>query len=72
MKRFFVSRYFDEDIFEGGAGLCRNNGRVQSIFDEKPHSSTMASLLWLLVKIVTWWGDFTQITTCGIRSDSSL
>ena len=43
------------EIFEGGGGLSRNSGRIQSIFNEKPQSSTTVDLSWLLIQIVTWW-----------------
>ena len=32
----------------------------------------MATLTWLLMKIVTWWGDFGQVGTCGVRSNPGL
>ena len=28
--------------------------------------------MWLLMKIVTWWGDFGQVGTCGVRSNPDL
>ena len=49
-----------------------NHGRIQSIFDEKAQSTTTTDLSWLLIEIVTWWCDFEQIGTCGVRSDPSL
>ena len=68
VERFFVQGYLDEEIFEGGAGLCRNTGCIQSIFNKIPQSSTTAGLLWLLIQTVTWWGDFRQVGACGVRS----
>ena len=32
----------------------------------------MTALTWLLIKIVTWWGDFGQVGTCGVRSNPGL
>ena len=64
--------YLEEEIFKGGAGLCWNNGRIQSSFNEKAQSSTAMDLSWLLIEIVAWWGDFGQICTCGVRSNPSL
>ena len=49
VKGFFVKGYLEEEIFKGGAGLCWNNGRIQSIFDEKAQSSTAMDLSWLLI-----------------------
>ena len=72
VKGFFVKRYLEEEIFKGGAGLCWNYRRIQSILGKKVQSSTAADLLWLLIEIVAWWGDFRQICTCGVRSNPSL
>ena len=58
--------------FEGGAGLGRNNGCIQSIFNKKPQSSTTAGLSWLLIQIVTWLGDFGHFGACGVRSNPGL
>ena len=57
---------------KGGAGLCSNNGCIQSIFNEKPESSTTAGFSWLLIQIVSWWGDFRQVGACGVRSYPGL
>ena len=35
--------YLEEEIFEGGAGLCWNYGRIQSVFDKKAQSSNVFS-----------------------------
>ena len=67
-----MSGYLDEKIFKGGAGLCGNNGRIQAIFYKKTQSSTTAGLMWLMMKIITWWGDFRQVSTCGVRSNPGL
>ena len=72
VKGFFVKGYLEEEIFKGDAGLCWNYGRIQSIFDKKAQSSTAMDLLWLLIEIVAWWGDFRQICTCGVRSNPCL
>ena len=53
VKRFFVQGYLDEEIFKGGTGLCRNNRSIQSIFNEKPQSSTTAGHSWLLIQTLT-------------------
>ena len=72
VKRFFVQGYLDEKVFEGGAGLCGNNGCIQSSFNEKPQSSTTVGISWLLIQTVTWWGDFRQVGACDITSYPGL
>ena len=64
--------YLEEEIFESGAGLCWNYGRIQSVFDKKAQSSTVTGRSWLLIEFVAWWGNFGQICTCGVRSYPSL
>ena len=64
--------YLEEEIFEGGAGLCWNYGRIQSVFDKKAQSSTATGRSWLLIEFVAWWGNFGQICTCGVRSYPGL
>ena len=32
----------------------------------------MAALTWLLMKIVTLWGDFGQVGTCGVRYNPGI
>ena len=44
-EKILCERYFDEEIFYGGAGLCRNNGRIQSIFSQKTQASVVVNLL---------------------------
>ena len=45
--------YLEEEIFGGGAGLCWNYGRIQSVF-EKAQSSTATGRSWLLIEFVAW------------------
>ena len=49
-----------------------NNGRIQAIFHKKPKSSSATALMWLLIKIVTLWGDSGQVGTCDVRSNPGL
>ena len=67
VKGFFVKGYLEEEIFEGGTGLCWKYGRIQSVFDKKAQSSTVTGHSWLLIEFVAWWGYFGQICTCGVR-----
>ena len=56
-----------------GAGLCRNNGCIQFIFNKKSQSSTRGGgLSWLLIQTITWWGDFSQVGACGVKSYPGL
>ena len=64
--------YLEEEIFEGGGGLCWNYGRIQSVFDKKAQSSTVTGRSWLLIEFVAWWGNFGHICTCGVRSYPGL
>ena len=41
-------------------------------FTKKTQSSTTVALKWLLMKIVTLWGDFGQVGTCGVSSNPGL
>ena len=75
VKRFLVQGYLDEEVFKGGAGLCRNNRCIQSIFNEElqePQSSATAGHSWLLIQTVTWWGDFRQVGAYDVRSYPGL
>ena len=41
-------------------------------FTKKPKSSSATALTWLLIKIVTLWGDSGQVGTCDVRSNPGL
>ena len=72
VKGFLVQGYLDEEVFKGGAGLCRNNGCIQSIFNKQTQSSATVGHLRLLIQTVTWWGDFRQVGTCDVMSYPGL
>ena len=55
--------------------LMKKFSKVVQVFVETMDGSSpsltqypMADLSWLLIQIVTWWGDFGQIGTGGSRS----